>query len=76
MNAKQIVAEVEWLECLFRLPDGRLLQIADWRVEKPAANEKSLNHPWPSLPRQEWLEHLFRLPDDRPLLKVKEAEQL
>jgi hypothetical protein len=76
MNAKQIIAEVEWLEHLFRLPDRRLLQIADCRVEKSAANEKILNTPWPRLPRQEWLEQLLGLPDNRPLLEVKEAEEL
>jgi hypothetical protein len=75
MNAKQIIAEVEWLEHLFRLPDRRLLQIADCRVEEPA-DEKNLNNPWPRLPRQEWLEQLLRLPDNRPLRKVRDVEEL
>jgi hypothetical protein len=33
MNAKQIIAEIEWLEHLFRLSDIRLLQIVDWGRE-------------------------------------------
>ncbi len=30
MNAERIIAEIEWLEQLFRLPDKRSLLIADW----------------------------------------------
>jgi hypothetical protein len=75
MDAKQIFAEVELLEKIFRLPDRRLIEIADCSVQKPTANEKNLNTP-SHLPRLEWLEQLFRLPDNRPRLKVKEADKL
>jgi hypothetical protein len=67
MNAEKIIAEIEWLELLFRLPDDRPLQNADWKVEEQKDNQPSINDPWPRLPRQEWLEQLFRLPDKRPL---------
>jgi hypothetical protein len=55
MNAEQIIAEIEWLEQLFRLPDKRPLQISEWRAEnrRIAAIER--------------LEKLFRLPDQMPL---------
>ena len=54
MNAEGIIAEIEWLEQLFRLPDKRPLLISDWR----AANRK--------IAAIERLEKVFRLPDQRP----------
>jgi hypothetical protein len=36
MNAEQIIADIEWLEHLFSLPDNRTLQTAD-RLEDGAA---------------------------------------
>jgi hypothetical protein len=76
MNAKQIIAEIEWLEHLFTLSDRRLLKIAGCELEKATASGKNLNNPWSRLPRLEWLEQLLSLPDNRPLLEVKEAEEL
>lgn len=55
MNAEQIIAEIEWLEHLFSLPDNRTLVISGWR----AANRQ--------IAAIERLEKLFRLPDKRPL---------
>ena len=56
MNAEQIIAEIEWLEQLFRLPDKRPpLQISDW---KTATRQTA------AIAR---LERLFKLPDQRPL---------
>jgi hypothetical protein len=53
MNAERIIAEIEWLEQLFRMPDKRPLLISDWRDAKReiAAIER--------------LEKLFALPDHR-----------
>jgi hypothetical protein len=31
MDTEKIIAEIEWLEQLFNLPDRRPLQMADWR---------------------------------------------
>lgn len=55
MNAEQILAELEWLETLFRLPDKRPVRISDWRAahRQIAAIDR--------------LEKLLRLPDRRPL---------
>ncbi len=55
MDAERIIAEIEWLEKLFRLPDKRSLLIPDWKAAKRkiAAIER--------------LEKLYRLPDPRPL---------
>jgi hypothetical protein len=36
MNAERIIAEIEWLEKLFRLPDERSLLILDCRAGKRA----------------------------------------
>jgi hypothetical protein len=36
MAIENIIAEIEWLEQFFRLPDNRPLQMADWE----AANQK------------------------------------
>ena len=55
MNAEQIIAEIEWLEHLFSLPDNRTVVISDSR----AVNRK--------IAAIERLEKLFRLPDERPL---------
>ena len=54
MNAEQIIAELEWLETLFGLPDKRPLQISEWRTARRqnAATDR--------------LEKLFILPDERP----------
>jgi len=57
MNAEQIIAEIEWLEQLFQLPDKRLLNLAEWRKAKRqnAATDR--------------LERLFSLPSHRsPLI--------
>jgi hypothetical protein len=54
MDAETIIAEIEWLEQLLRLPDKRPLPISDWR----AANRK--------IAAIERLEQIFRLPDQRP----------
>ena len=53
MDAERIIAEIEWLEKLFRLPDKRSLLIPDWKAAKRkiAAIER--------------LEKLYRLPDPR-----------
>jgi hypothetical protein len=75
MNTEQIIAEIEWIEHLFRLPDTRLPQTADLWVEKPTTNQQNhLNIPLPRLPRHEWLEQLFMLSDNRSFPKLKEAE--
>ncbi len=34
MNAEQIIADIEWLEHLFSLPDNRTLLTADWEMER------------------------------------------
>lgn len=33
MDIERIIAEIEWLELLFSLPDRRPLQMADWKAE-------------------------------------------
>jgi hypothetical protein len=55
MNAEQIIAEIEWLEQLFALPDPRPPLLSEWRTanRQNAATAR--------------LEKLFRLPDERPL---------
>ena len=54
-NAEQIVAEIEWLEALFRLPDKRRPQRSEWTAAKRriAAIKR--------------LDTLFTLLDERPL---------
>jgi hypothetical protein len=54
MNAEQIIAEIEWLEQLYRLPDKRQPKMAEWRKARRqnAATDR--------------LEKLFLLPDKRP----------
>ncbi len=34
MNAEQIIADIEWLEHIFSLPDNRTHQTADWKEEQ------------------------------------------
>jgi hypothetical protein len=54
MTVEQIIAEIEWLEQLYRLPDERRPTIAEWRKARHqnAATDR--------------LEKLFLLPDERP----------
>jgi hypothetical protein len=67
MDARKIIAEIEWLEDLLELCDNRTLAVANGEVKKQKDNETYFIDPWPLLPRQEWLEQLAKLPDDRPL---------
>jgi hypothetical protein len=55
MNAEQIIAEIEWLEALFLLPDKRRPQFSEWRT----ANRRNA--------LIDRLEKLFWLLDKRPL---------
>ena len=32
MDAEKIIAEMEWLELLFKLPDNRALPLSDWKI--------------------------------------------
>jgi hypothetical protein len=66
MDARKIIAEIEWLEHLFELCDNRTLVIVQG-VKKPKDNETYFIDQWPRLPREEWLEQLVKLPDNRPL---------
>jgi len=54
MMAEKIIAEIEWLEQLYRLPDKRQPNIFEWRkaLRQNAATDR--------------LEKLFILPDERP----------
>ncbi len=45
MDAEKIIADIEWLEQLFRLPDNRPLQITDWKLGYKKDNETSINNP-------------------------------
>jgi hypothetical protein len=56
MNAEQIIADIEWLEHLFSLPDNRTLQTADWKVEQQEEDEDNemclylvVSNSWPWL---------------------------
>jgi hypothetical protein len=55
MKAEQIIAEIEWLEQLYRLPDKRQPNISEWRKARRqnAATDR--------------LEKLFILPDERSI---------
>lgn len=33
MDTERIIAEIEWLELLFSLPDTRPHQVAEWKAE-------------------------------------------
>lgn len=67
MDARKIIADIEWLEHLFELCDYRALAIVREEVKKQKDNETCFIDPWPRLPRQEWLEQLAKLQDNRPL---------
>lgn len=74
MNTEQIIAEIEWLEHLFSLPDNRPRPIAERKVEKQRDNEARTFDLRLRLPRLEWLEHLFSLPDNRPISPTRMPE--
>jgi hypothetical protein len=58
MNAEQIIAEIEWLEQLFRLPDKRQVNLSEWRKAK-RLNEATYRQ-----------QQIFRLPDTRSPLNL------
>jgi hypothetical protein len=37
MDVEKTIAEIEWLECIFTLPDTRPLSMSDWKKENEAA---------------------------------------
>ncbi len=45
MDTEKIIADIEWLEQLFKLPDNRPPQIADRKVESQKDIE-TINNPW------------------------------
>jgi hypothetical protein len=66
MSTEQIIAEIEWLEHLFRLPDYRTFQIVYGAEKKQTDNRIVISNRSPRLPRRDWLEALLKLPDNRP----------
>ena len=46
MNLERIIAEIEWLERLFSLPDNRPLQLSDLYVVNQRHDEMYANNPW------------------------------
>ena len=46
MDNEKIIAEIELLERIFRLPDKRPLQMADWKAANRKHDETYANNPW------------------------------
>jgi hypothetical protein len=45
MDAGMIIAGIEWLELLFRLPDNRPLPMADWKAASQKHDETYADDP-------------------------------
>jgi hypothetical protein len=46
MDAEQTIAEIEWLERIFRVPDARPLTRSDLSAAKRRHDEMQANSPW------------------------------
>jgi hypothetical protein len=46
MNLEKTIAEIEWLERLFTLPDNRPLQLSDLYTVNQRHDEMYANNPW------------------------------
>jgi len=46
MNAEQSIAEIEWLERIFAVPDTRPLSANDLSAANRRHDEKNANSPW------------------------------
>jgi hypothetical protein len=70
VNAAQIIIEIEWLECLFRLPDNRSPEMPYSTAANQGHHERYPDVSGFRLPRLEWLEQLFMLADNRSRLPL------
>ena len=46
MDAEKIIAEIELLEHIVRLPDKRPLRMSDWKAANQKHDEIYANNPW------------------------------
>jgi hypothetical protein len=46
MDAEKIIAEIELLEHIARLPDKRPLRMSDWKAANQKHDEIYANNPW------------------------------
>lgn len=46
MNLEKAIAEIEWLERLYSLPDPRQPQVNDWHAANRRHDEMYANNPW------------------------------
>ena len=46
MDVEKTIAEIEWLECLYSLPDTRLAPLADRYAANQMHDEMYANNPW------------------------------
>ena len=46
MDVEKTIAEIEWLEHLYSLPDTRTLQLADRYAINQSHDEKYADNPW------------------------------
>lgn len=46
MNLEQIIAQIEWLERLYSLPDTRAPQLVDRETANQRHDETYANNPW------------------------------
>lgn len=46
MNCEKTIAEIEWLERLYALPDPRPKELADRYAANQRHDEKYANNPW------------------------------
>lgn len=51
MDTDKIIDDIEWLEELFRLPDNRLPQVPDSKLENQKDSETFIKNPWFRPPR-------------------------
>jgi hypothetical protein len=70
MDAEQTIAEIEWLERILAVPDGRPLSASDLSAANRRHDEKLANSPWFRL----WRRYGICCRDESPAVQLGETE--
>jgi hypothetical protein len=70
MNAEKIIAEIEWLERIFAVPDTRPLSASDLLAANRRHDEANAHSPWFRL----WQRYGICCRAESPVLRLEELE--
>ena len=70
MDTEQTIAEIEWLERIFAVPDTRPLRASDLAAANRSHDDKLANSPWFRL----WRRYGVCYRDESPILRLGEID--